>query len=475
MQYTLKDFLGIIKNQGDDFMAFLSEFNHIHFIGIGGVSMSALAEIALFYGCKVSGSDRTLTDTTHHLASLGAAIFEGHSAHHIKSCDLVVFTSAICETNPEYLAAKEKNIPTLSRAEFLGKLMKEYTTRIAVSGTHGKTTTTGMLSTLLSDFANPTVLLGGMDPRFHGNVKIGETDLFLTEACEYRENFLNLMPNYILMLNVEWDHPDYYPSSEAFEKAFFKFAKKLTPKDTLLYHEDDPTCRTIAAQFEGKKISFGKNPKSTLQLLNITSFEDYTAFQFSLSEKIYTGKLNALGTHNVYNALAAILAAWDLGMPMEQALESLSGFRMTKRRLNFLGKNALGVLIYDDYGHHPTAVSYTIDSLRKIAKGALWVVFEPHTYSRIKVFLNGFVQALKKADQVIIAPIYAARESEDKSIYPEMIAEKINQGGTPAKGFNDFESILSYLGQNLKEEDILVTIGAGNVRVVAERLLAKNK
>jgi len=455
-------------------MSIFSKYNAIHFIGIGGVSMSGIAELAIRNNCSVSGSDWNLSDRTNKLVSLGCTIFKGHSSENINdNIDLVIYTSAMSTSNPEYIKAKKNKIEIMSRTQFLGKIMNEYKNRIAISGTHGKTTTTSILSHLLMKLTNPTILIGGYHNSINGNIHVGSNEFFVTEACEYKENFLDLSPNCIMMLNIEWDHPDYYTTFESFKNAFSKFSKKLSISDTLLYNNDDIECRNIAKFFDGNKISFGKDPSSSLRLVNLSQNSKSTNFSFIYNNIKYNAEISTLGIHNVYNALAALLCLANYGFDMDNLINFLKSFEMTKRRLNLVGYFKETCPVYDDYGHHPTAIKITIESLRKICKNNLWVVFEPHTYSRTKSLFNDFSNAFNQANYVLLPPIYPAREEFDPTISSKMLATALKNNNINAKDFIDFKEIIDFLKDNLEENDLLLTIGAGNVGKIAMDIVTK--
>ena len=447
---------------------------HVHFMGIGGISMSGLAEILLNAGFTISGSDQNASSITEHLTSLGASIHIGQCKENINdSIDLVVYTAAISKENEEYVAALEKQIPMLSRAELLGQLMTNYDTPIAISGTHGKTTTTSMLThILLAADSDPTISVGGILKAIGGNIRVGKSPLFVTEACEYTNSFLSFFPKISVILNVEEDHLDFFSGIEEITESFHQFAGKL-PKDGLLVINGDiPTKNAILKGLDCRVKTYGTSKENDYYPSNITYDETgNSSFDLFSGEKLeghYT--LKVAGEHNIYNAISAIIVAKELGITTEQINEGFSTFYGTNRRFEYKG-DLHGVHVIDDYAHHPTEIQATLDAATRYPHNELWCVFQPHTYSRTKAFLEEFAKTLSQANHVVLADIYAAREVDTGEISSKDLAEKIAAYGTDVHYFPSFDEIENFLLTNCKKNDLLITMGAGNVVNIGESLL----
>lgn len=450
---------------------------NIHFIGIGGISMSGLAEILLDRGFKVSGSDKQKSALTQKLEENGALIFYGQKAENIsENCDLVVYTAAIHPDNSEYTRAKELGIPLMTRAELLGQMMLNYQSSIAVSGTHGKTTTTSMLAhILLAADTDPTVSVGGILPIIDGNIRIGASKYFLTEACEYTNSFLHFNPTLGIILNIEEDHLDFFKDINDIRHSFRKFAELLPDNGTLIINADIENTEYITSGLKCNVMSYSADKPADLTASNI-SFNEFAIPSF---DAIYKGtslgrfELKVPGKHNISNALAAIAAAIVLKLDTSNIASGLSAFAGTDRRFQFKGK-VNGASIIDDYAHHPTEIKATLLTALKCPHKKLWVIFQPHTYSRTKAFFNDFVDALSSADEVILAEIYAAREQNTFGVYSKDIADCISKKGTKASYFPTFKEIIDYIKPKLSKGDLVLTMGAGNVTTIGDDLLKEN-
>ncbi len=448
----------------------------IYFIGIGGISMSGLAEILLSEGFTVSGSDRAPSDLTRMLEDRGVNVFYGQKKENLtKDIDLVVYTAAIKSDNPELLAAHKLNIPMLTRAELLGQMMKNYETPVAVSGTHGKTTTTSMISQiLLSAEADPTLSIGGIYRPIGGNIRVGASELFVTEACEYTNSFLSFFPKIGIILNIEEDHLDFFKDLADIRNSFHRFAQLLPADGTLIINGDIERCEELTEGLSCKVITYG-----------LSSGSDYTASQVTYDESGFPSfilsrqnggerkfSLRVHGDHNILNALAAIALADLLGLSDEVIHAGLAAFTGTDRRFEYKGQ-VNGVNIIDDYAHHPTEIRATLSAAAQYPHRRLWCVFQPHTYTRTKAFLEEFASALSLADEIILADIYAAREKDTLGISSETLQEKIRSLGHSCHYFPTFEAIENYLLKNCTKDDLLITMGAGDVVKVGENLLQK--
>lgn len=451
--------------------------NHVHFIGIGGISMSGLAEILLERGFTVSGSDAHRSELTDLLEEHGAQIFYGQKAENIiDGIDVVVFTAAIHPDNPEYAEAEKQGLPMLSRAEFLGQIMRNYRESIAVAGTHGKTTTTSMVTEILMDAkADPTVTVGGMLDVIGGNIRVGGDQLFVMEACEYTNSFLSFFPTIEVILNIEADHLDFFKDLDDIRCSFHKFAKLLPENGTLIINSDIENYMEICDGISAKVVTVGSDPKkSKYSAANITFGETACASYELLvdGEKMDTITLGVPGMHNVYNSLAAIAAAREVGISLEDIKTGLLSYTGTHRRFEKKGVRN-GVTIIDDYAHHPQEIEATLSTAKNYPNHEIWCVFQPHTYSRTKSLFDDFAKALSMADHVILADIYAARETDDLGISSKMLADKIASLGTDAYFFPSFEEIEKFVMETCINGDLLITMGAGDIVKVGENLLSR--
>jgi UDP-N-acetylmuramate--alanine ligase len=450
-------------------------YKHVHFIGIGGISMSGLAEILLSNGYKVSGSDMKDSPIIDKLRRKGAVVYIGHNENNIKGADLVVYTSAISYDNPEFQKAKESGIITVDRATFLGQLMKSYNNSIAVAGTHGKTTTTGMISIVLNNSEiSPTILLGGELDQIGGNVKIGNGDCLLTEACEYKGNFLKFFPTIGIILNIEEDHLDYFKDITHIIDTFSNFAGLIPREGTLVINSDDKYSKKVIDKAKCKVVTFGVKNNADFTAKDI-AFTDEGYPQFTLliyNEKEFKVTLNVMGIHNVYNALAAIAASYHLGIPIDIIIKSIESYTGTHRR--FEEKGAInGIKVIDDYAHHPTEIKATLGTARRIAKNKLWCIFQPHTYTRTKALLNEFGISFNEADKVIVTDIYAAREKDTGLIHSKHLVENLLENNVDAQYISSFEEIAYYVSENVNSGDVIITVGAGDVFLIGELILDK--
>lgn len=449
---------------------------HIHFIGIGGISMSGLAEILLEEHFTVSGSDAKESDLTRHLEHMGVQIFYGQKAENIiDGIDLVVYTAAISETNPEFAHAKEVGLPMLSRAELLGQIMDNYKQSIAVAGTHGKTTTTSMISQiLLQAKCDPTISVGGILKAIDGNLRVGKSDVFITEACEYTNSFLNFRPKYSIILNVEAEHLDFFKDIQDIRHSFHLFAKNTLENGAIIINGDIEHYEELVKDLAPAVLTFGKTASSDFYPENITFNEKACATYDAMfrGEKLMTVSLNVPGMHNVTNSLAAIALAKDLKISDESILAGLSAFGGADRRFQYKGC-VDGVTIIDDYAHHPTEIRATLTAAEKYPHKRLVLVFQPHTYSRTKAFLDDFADVLSMADVVVLADIYAAREKNTIGISSKDILTKLEERGTECYYFPSFSEIENFLLENCVNGDLLITMGAGDIVNVGESLLGK--
>ena len=447
---------------------------HIHFIGIGGISMSGLAELLLSENFKISGSDNKESALTRQLSDAGCNIFIGQKADNIdSSIDACVYTAAIHPDNPEYARCQELGIPMLSRAELLGQIMKNYRTAIGVSGTHGKTTTTSMLSEILmSAGTDPTISVGGMLPSIGGNMRIGHSEVFLTEACEYTNSFLSFYPKIGLILNIEADHLDFFKDLADIRSSFHRFALLLPSDGALIINGSISDLSEITADVACPIITFGMDPSFTYSAIDITYDEKGCASFTLLREGAPDGHftLSVPGEHNILNALAAIALADLLSVDPSVTAASLSDFHGTDRRFEYKGR-INGITIIDDYAHHPTEITATLKAAANYPHKDLYCVFQPHTFSRTKTFMKDFAKALSHADYVILADIYPARETDNLGISSETLQKELEALGKTCYYFPDFSSIEKFILEKCKPGDLLITMGAGDVVKIGENLL----
>ena len=450
---------------------------HVYFMGIGGISMSGLAEILLGEGFQVSGSDMKESDITDSLKAQGVKINIGQVAENITDdINLVVYTAAIKEDNEEFKAVLAKNIPMLTRAQLLGQIMNNYKYGIAVSGTHGKTTTTAMMShVLLQADTDPTISIGGMLDAIGGNIRVGHSDYFVTEACEYTNSFHSFNPFISIILNVDEDHLDFFSGIEEIAQSFKTFAEIL-PKDGLLVINGDMEHKDfITKDLDCNIITFGLNEGNKYQAKDIT-FDDEGHPSYKLyvdGKEIDTINLHSTGVHNVVNSLSVIAVADFLELDLKHTKSGLLECTSAKRRYEYKGVTKNGVVIIDDYAHHPTEIAATLKATNNTPHDELWVIFQPHTYTRTYALLDKFAEVLSTADHVILADIYAAREKDTGMVSSKDLCEKINSMGGNAIHMGDFLSIEKFVEKNCKKNDLLITMGAGNVDIIGDSLLKK--
>lgn len=448
-----------------------------YFMGIGGISMSGFARLLLENGFTVKGSDSTESKITRQLASLGINIVYGQKAENITDdIDFIVYTAAIHPDNPEFAAAKEKGLPMMERAVMVGQVMKNYKNAIGISGTHGKTTTTSMLThVFLSAKKDPTISVGGILDSIGGNIRIGHSENFITEACEYTNSFLKFFPTAEIILNIEADHLDFFKDIDDIRHSFHEYAM-LLPEDGVLVINSEITDRDeITEGIRCPVITFGLTEDAEYTARNI-SFDEYG---FGMFEPVHNGipsgeiiHLNVPGRHNVSNALSVIALSAFYKIPMETIKEGLNSFKGTERRFEKKG-SFHGVTVIDDYAHHPTEIKATLTAAKEYPHEHLWCVFQPHTYSRTKALLKDFAEALSHAENVILTDIYAAREKDPGDISSKTLQEELKKLGKEAYYISDFEEIKKFLSEKCFDGDLLITMGAGNVVNIGEELIEK--
>ena len=447
---------------------------HVHFIGIGGISMSGLAEILLEEGFTISGSDAKQSALTDSLAKKGATIYIGQKASNLSIRPaLVVYTAAIREDNEEFKAAVDAGIPMLSRAELLGQIMDNYEKSIAVAGTHGKTTTTSMISQiLLVAKADPTISVGGILEAIGGNIRVGGSEVFITEACEYTNSFLHFHPKYSIITSVEAEHLDFFKDIDDIRRSFHEFAGNTAHDGVLIINGQIAALDQITNNLSCSVTTYGLCENDDFYAKNIT-YNDHACGTYTLmhkTEDLGTVSLSVPGRHNVSNSLAAIALCLNLGLPLDVIKKGLLQFGGTKRRFEYKGtKN--GITVIDDYAHHPTEVAATLTAARNYPHGRIICVFQPHTYSRTKAFLSDFARVLSMADIVVLADIYAAREKNTIGISSKDLFAELQKNGQESYYYPSFDEIEKFLSEKCINNDLLITMGAGDVYLIGEHLL----
>ncbi len=447
---------------------------HVHFIGIGGISMSGLAEILLSRKFPVSGSDSHESALTDQLAAQGAVVHYPQMAENITDdIDVVVYTAAIHPDNPEFRAAQEKNLPMLTRAQLLGEIMRNYKEAINVSGTHGKTTTTSMITEILLEaHKDPTVSVGGMLKDIGGNIRVGGQETFVVEACEYTNSFLSFFPTIEVILNVEADHLDFFKDIDDIRHSFKLFAEKLPEDGLLVINKDIKHSEYFTQALKCRVVTFGheKDADYTANFISYDKFAHPSYTLFYKGEELARVELGVTGEHNIYNSLAAVAVARSLDIPMETILRGLKRFTGTDRRFQKKG-SVNGFTIIDDYAHHPQEIAATIEAAKKYPHRKLWIVFQPHTYSRTAALLDDFAGALSQADEIVLADIYAAREKNTIGISSDDLRKHMLEQNTNVYYIPKFEDIEDFLLQHVEEGDVLITMGAGDIYKVGDDLL----
>ncbi len=457
----------------------LTGFKNIHCIGIGGVGLSAIAEILLSRGYHVSGSDMKQSDITEKLEKKGINIYIGHRAENVEDADLIVYSAAIAEENPEIIRAREKKIPLASRAEVLGTLMDDFKNSIAISGTHGKTTTTSMVSLILERAQlDPTILVGGNLAEIGGNVKVGNSQYFVTEACEYRDSFLELRPRIEVILNIDSDHLDYFKDIDHIVSSFDRFAKSVPEGGKIIAYDANPFVNRIIRDIPGA-VTYGYNGNCTYHIADVMfDGEGMPSFTVSFAgETLGTVKLRVPGEHNILNAVAAFACCHQLGVDPSVIIETLGTYKGTQRRFDIVGTTDNGVKLVDDYAHHPTEIKATLQAAHNIPHNRLWCLFQPHTYTRTLALFDDFADSFTEADVLILADIYAAREKNIYKISSGELADEIKRVHPEKKVYymESFEDIANYVRRNASDGDLVITMGAGDIYKVGEMIMETSR
>ncbi len=459
-------------------MDILNKVKNIHFIGIGGISMSGLAEVMLRSGFNVTGSDLNDSSIIDRLRSSGAQVFLSHEPSNVESSDLVVYTAAVKNDNPEIIRAKELHIPIVDRAEFLGTIMKKYGYGIAIAGCHGKTTTTSLASIIFKNAQlDPTILIGGELEAIGGNVRVGNTKYFITEACEYVESFLKFHPYVAAILNIEEDHLDYFKDINHILSAFEKFVRLIPRDGCLIVCADNQNSVDVSHKADCNILTYGIDNNADFMAKNIT-FNEKGHPSFDVvrrGELLGRFGLSVPGLHNVLNSLAAIVIAVNAGISISVIRDSLLEYHGTNRRFDIkgIGNN---ITVIDDYAHHPTEIKATLDAAKQYPHNKIWCIFQPHTYSRTKTLFSDFAASFYGADKVIIPDIYSAsREKNNGDIHSTDLVEEINKNSNNAIYKNNFDEIADMIAKESEPGDLVFTMGAGDVYKLAPEILNRIK
>ena len=452
----------------------LKQYKHIHMIGIGGISMSGIAEILHSCGFIVTGSDSSQSETTDKLIRNHIPVKIGHDIKNLEKSNLVVYSAAVKKDDPELVRAKELNIPIIERGTFLGILTKSFKDTICISGTHGKTTTTSMISLcFLEANKDPSIQVGAYLKQLDGNYRVGNSDYFIIEACEYVESYLRLFPKTEVILNIDNDHLDYFGNLENIIKSFNKYVKLIPEDGLLVINSDDPNCKNLAKSTTAKVLTYGiENDHANFIARNIVfNSNGFPTFDVYYNNTFYrTISLSIPGKHNVLNALACIAVCHAYGLEKDDIKTALFNYTGAHRRFEYKGCFN-DVTVYDDYGHHPTEIVATANALKQKKYNKSWVIFQPHTYSRTKNLLDDFANALLNFDNIIVTDIYAARENNTYNVSSMDLVEKIKSLGHDVMYISDFDDIVKYVKENAKPSDIVLTLGAGTVTNIGPMLI----
>ncbi len=454
----------------------IQNMGKIHMIGIGGVSMSGLAELLMDHHIFVTGSDAHESDNTKHLKELGLEITIGSNLELVKQADVVVYTAAIPKTDAEYTYAEKLGKKLMERSEFLGEITKCFSKCICISGTHGKTTTTSMISMIfLEAQKDPTIEVGAYLKPIQGNNKTGKSDYFILEACEYVDSFLKFHPHTEIILNIDNDHLDYFKTIENIKHSFLKFTENLDEDGVVIANIDDINTKEILTNVHHPVITYGILTEANFRAQNITmDSSGYPTFNCYKNQVYYdTYTLKVHGQHNILNALASIATADLYALDKVSIKKALENFTGANRRFELIG-TFKGIPVYDDYAHHPTEIETTYLCTKEIPHHETWAIFEPHTFSRTKEHLKEFAMVLKQFDHILLAPIYAARETNTYEISSKDLENLIKKENENVCFLESYEEIEEYLKENVQPQDIIVTIGAGTINQVGYSLIKED-
>ncbi len=443
-------------------------FSKIHFVGIGGVSMSSLALILKKQGKTVTGSDSGDGPTIQKLKDAAITVYPEHKRENAVGCELLVYTAAISDNNPELVYARENNIPMMERAVLLGYMMAEFQQSVAVSGTHGKTTVTSLIASVFQAAGcDPTVLVGANLKAIGGNYCLGGSNYAVYEACEYVNSFHHFFPHCAVILNIDEDHLDFFKDLAAIKASFNRFTENITEDGFLVVNGEDPNCKEVQEYYKGTILTFGLSDNCTCQAKNIAFHSGYPCFDIYYEGSFVTAvELKIAGNHNILNTLAAAAVSLRYGLSPDAIKAGVESFTGADRRFENKG-SCNGAIVLDDYAHHPTEIRATLDSAKSVAEGKVYVVFQPHTFTRTYYLMDEFAEALSAADQVILTDIYAAREINKVGVNILTLRDKIPN----AIYISGFEDIAAYLKDTVQKGDFAILMGAGNVNTIAKLIV----
>lgn len=450
----------------------LGRTHTIHFVGIGGIGMSGIAEVLLNLGFTVTGSDQHLTSITERLVSLGAKIYKGHKGEQIGGADVIVMSSAVRKDNPEIQAAKQKKIPVIRRAEMLGELMR-MKMGVAIAGTHGKTTTSSMVGLVLDEGEfDPTLIIGGKLRSLNSNARLGESNYVVVEADEFDRSFLQLTPTWAVVTNIETEHLDCYQDLDEIKETFLTFMNKVPFYGCVAICLDEPALQEIMPRIERRILTYGLTPQAEIRGADPVFHEQQTQFKvFHHGKNLGKIRLQLPGLHNVKNALAAVAVGVELEIPFTQIKKGLENFTGVHRRFE-IKANIQDVLIVDDYAHHPTEIEASLRGAREGWKRRIIAVFQPHLFSRTRDFYQDFGQAFFNSDILIVTDIYPAREDPIEGVTGELVANAArNFGHRQVQYIPEKENVLHHLKKVVKKGDMVITLGAGDIWKTGEELI----
>jgi UDP-N-acetylmuramate--alanine ligase len=472
----LETYISDLKSQTLDLKQnMFRPFQHIHFVGIGGIGMSGIAEVLANLGFRVSGSDQKKSEVTAHLEELKVEVTEGHDAANVGDAHVVVRSTAVRDDNPEIIEARRRSIPVIPRAEMLAELMRMKPYTVAVAGSHGKTTTTSMVATVLGIAGlDPTFVVGGIVRSYRANARLGKSELMVVEADESDRSFLMLDPMIAVVTNIDREHMDYYHDMEDVRKCFADFVNKVPFYGAAVLCLDDPHVQAVIPKVERRRITYGMSAQADISAYDIQYDHSFGSTFQVLSGINVLGRvsLKVPGKHNVYNSLAAIAAALELDVPFDTIAHALSEFGGAERRFQFKGEEQ-GITVVDDYGHHPTEIKATLSAARIGAPNRrIVVLFQPHRYTRTADLMDEFASAFNNADVLLVSDIYAASENPIEGINAEVLTNRIKSyGHKSAEYLGGIEGSAEVLRDTVHEGDLVITLGAGTVTRVGDQLL----
>ena len=449
------------------------KIKHIHFVGIGGIGMSGIAELLLNLGFDISGSDISNNENVERLKILGAIIFHGHNPENIKGCDVLVYSSAVSLNNSEIIRAKQMGLPVIKRAEMLGELINLKETSIAISGTHGKTTTSSMIGSMLTYAGKePTLVVGGLVQNLNSNSKLGEGQIIVVEADEFDRSFLSLKPTIAIVNNIELEHTDCYKDLNDLENSFLQFCQSIPFYGSVLVNIDSFSIKNILHKIERPVTTYGMSRDAAFRAKELEFKENKSTYSlFRAEENLGKIHLNVPGEHNIMNSLGAVALGFELGLSFNSIKNGLLDYKGVRRRFDIKGSHN-DVMVVDDYAHHPTEVFTTIEAAKKGWDRKLIVVFQPHLFTRTKEFYKEFAKSLEKADFIIITSIYPSREKPIPGITSKLISDYIDKTKKDVLfNVNDVDQAITILNEIAKPGSMILTLGAGDIWRFSDRYL----